>query len=245
MYEAENVKAKEANIKINKQNFENIVRNSTTFYEELKLNTDMVYKQLGYTKIKSTVAANTVYYSYYATPIIQTGWCNIDRYIPASTINRTTLNFTDSWTGKKAFIKYEPITIAVNDYKNYDRVMCYMIPNKLSSFQLMKNTHNGFKETLNELMNYSIITVGFKGTNTYYNELTSAKAQTYIVDLAKIKTSELDKRLSGSFPLNQQTDVLKDINYQMFDISETKRQTKLKNREEVRSRLQKTIFPCY
>lgn len=249
MYEAEKVKTKEANTKINKQTFESMVRNSITFNEELELNLDEAYKQLGYkrVKVKSTtnnITSNVYSGAYYSAPILQTGWCNIDRYTLESTINRTTLNFTDSWTDKKAIIKYEPITIAVNDYKNYDRVVCYMIPNKLSSFQLMKNAPNGFKETLNELMNYSIITIGFKGNDTYYNEISSANAQAYTIDLKKIKTSELDKKLSVSFQLNQQADILRDIDYQLFDINETKRQAKINKREEIRSRLYPVVFPC-
>jgi hypothetical protein len=119
-----------------------------------------------------------------------------------------------------------------------------MIPDKLSSFQLMKNTENVFKEKLNELMNYSIITIGFKDDQTFYNEIKVAKAQVYTVDLTAIKSSDLDKKLNSSFPLNQQTDILKDINYQLFDIKETGRQKQIQHREEIRARLYPVVFPC-
>lgn len=240
MYKDEEKKLEYSNEKHEKQTLENIARSSKTFNEELDINMNEAYRQLGKERPKVIAAEN-----YVSGDITQTGWNNVDRYVIESTVNRTTLDYTDPESGKKAIIKYEPITIAVNDYKNYDRVVCYMIPNKLSSFQLMKNAPNGFKETLNELMNYSIITIGFKGNDTYYNEISSAKAQAYTVDLKKIKTSELDKKLSVSFPLNQQADILKDIDYQLFDINETKRQAKINKREEIRNRLQETVFPCY
>ncbi|MBO8619749.1 hypothetical protein INO80_13955, partial [Staphylococcus aureus] len=85
------------------------------------------------------------------------------------------------------------------------------------------------------LMNYSIVTVGFKGDKTFYSEIMSAKTQTYTVDLTSIKSIDLDKKLNVSFPLNQQTDIMKDINYQLFDIKEITRQKQIKNREEIRS----------
>lgn len=219
-------------------------RSFKTFQEELELNMDEAYRQLG--KKRYRYDRNPTQYSgnYISGDIIQTGWNNVDRYVTESTINRTTLNYTDPETGKKAIIKYESITVSVNDFKNYDRVVSYIVPDKLSSFQLMKSSGNGFKENLNELMNYSIVTIGFKGNSTYYSEIKHAKAQAYTISLASIKETELKNKLSKAFPLNQEQDLTQEINYQLFDLKETVRQNKIKSREEIRNRLYPIVFPC-
>lgn len=239
MYERESAQNAEAFSKRNTQALEEIIRTSKTFGEELEMNMNEAYRQLGKKRPQASPTEE-----YISTDITQTGWNNVDRYVIESTVNRTTLNYTDSQSGKKAIIKYEPITLSVNKFKDYDRVVSYMIPDKLSSFQLMKNTANVFKENLNELMSYSIITVGFKGDKTFYNEIKSAKAQAYTIDLNPIKAYDLDKKLNQSFPLNQQADIMKDIYYQLFDLKETIRTNKIKRREEVKNRLYPVVFPC-
>jgi len=239
MYEKETNQAIAATAEKSKQEIENFMRTSKTFNEELEMNMEEAYRQIGKKRQPASPPQG-----YVSADITQTGWNNLDRYVIESTTNRTTLNYTDPQSGKKAIIKYEPIIVSVNKFKDYDRLVAYMIPDKLSSFQLMKNTGNIFKENLNELMNYSIITVGFKGSKTFYNEIKSAKAQAYTVDLVSIKSSDLDKKLNASFPLNQQTDIMKDINYQLFDIKESARQKQIQRREEIRNRLYPIIFPC-
>jgi cytochrome c2 len=241
MYASENEKTQEAFAEELKHSNNEAIRSTSTFTQELELNMDEAYRQLGKERQKIILPIAD---GYYTAPVVLTGWYNVDKYVVESTVNRTTLNYTDPESGKKAIIKYEPITITVDKFKDYDRVVCYMIPDKLSSFQLMNNTTNVFKEKLNELMNYSIITVGFKGAKTFYNEIKSAKAKPYTVDLASIKSSDLDKKLNASFPLNQQTDILKDINYQLFDIKENARQKQIQRREELKNRLYPIVFPC-
>ncbi|MES2512753.1 MAG: hypothetical protein V4580_01360 [Bacteroidota bacterium] len=244
MYEQESKQDRAGFIAKMNHETDNAIRSITTFTQELEMNLDEAYRQLGKTRQKPVFITASYTGTYYSAPIIQVGWHNVDRYTLEATVNRTTLKYSDPESGKKAIIKYEPITVTVNKFKDYDRVLCYMIPDKLSSFQLMNNSGNVFNEKLNELMNYSIITIGFKGDKTFYSEIKQAKSQVYAVDLKLIKASELDKKLNQSFPLNQQADILKDINYQLFDLKETVRANKIKRREEVRNRLYPIVFPC-
>ncbi len=239
MYEKESAQNAESYNKQNTHALEESIRASQTFTEELEMNMEDAYRQIGKTHIVAPPPQG-----YASADILQTGWNNLDRYVIESTINRTTLNYTDPESGKKAIIKYEPIVVNINKYSEYDKVMCYMIPDKLSSFQLMKNAGNLFKENLNQLMSYSIIAVGFKGDKTFYNEIKSAKAQSYSIDLTLVKSSDLDRKLNTSFPLNQKADILKDINFQLFDIKETVRQKQIQKREQIRSRLFPMVFPC-
>lgn len=237
LYEKENKQLQESSEKRYQHMQEQFKRSSSTYNEELELNMDEAYRQVG--KKRTPISDN-----YASANITQTGWNNLDRYVMESTFNRTTLDYTDPDNGKKAIIKYEPVSITINNPEDYDRIVCYMIPDKLSSFQLMKQEETVFKEKLNELLNYSIVTVGFKGSKTFYHTMRNVKAQAYSVALDAIEASALDKKLSAAFPLNQQKDLLKDITYQLFDMGETKRQEKIRKREEIRNRLYPVIFPC-
>lgn len=239
LYEKENRQVQESSEKRNQHMQEQFKRNSETYYEELQINLDEAYRQIG--KKRSSVPPD----NYASANITQTGWNNLDRYVMESTANRTTLDYTDPENGKKAVINYEPVSVSIANSGDYDRIVCYMIPDKLSSFQLMKQEGALFKENLNELMNYSIVTVGFKGSKTFFHEIKNAKARTYSVTLAAIDTKALDAKLNSAFPLNQQRDLLKDIAYQQFDLSENKRQEKIRQREEIRARLYPVVFPCF
>lgn len=223
--------------KQNTQSFATLFRNFNNYQEELEINMDEAYRQVG--KKRTPIADN-----YTSGTITQTGWNNLDRYVIESTSNRTTLDYTDPENGRKAVIKYEPVSVTIANSEDYDRIVCYMIPDKLSSFQLMKQEGTIFKEKLNELLNYSIITVGFKGSKTFYYEMNNAKAQDYSISLTAIKTKDLDKKLNAAFPINQKKDLLKDLAYQQFDLGEVKRQKKIQQREEIRYRLARVVFPC-
>lgn len=240
MYKEENKKAQIASEEyINHLNTESL-RASKVFSEEFELNMDEAYRQLGKQRPTKLPATN-----YFSASITQTGWNNVDKYVIESTTKRTTLDYTDPESGKKAVIKYEPIMITVNNFKGYDKVMCYMIPDKLSSFQLIKNNGNVFKENLNELIKYSVVIVGFKGNSAYYHVIENAKTQVYSIELASIEQAELDKKLNGSFGLNAGTDLTREINYQLFETKEVARKKQIKDREELRYRLSSAVFPCY
>lgn len=216
------------------------IRQSKVFSEELEINTEEAYRQLGKKRPTAQPANN-----YLSADISQMGWNNVDRYVIESTIARTTLDYTDPETNKKAVIKYQPISVTVNQLTNYDKVVCYMIPDKLNSFQLLKQTSNCFNEKLNELMTYRVIAIGYKGNSTYYHQINGAKPQAYTVDLKAIDKTELEKQLNNSCTLNQQQDLSREINYQLFEQQETKRLLKIRQREEITHRLEYVVFPCY
>jgi cytochrome c2 len=237
MYREEAKKSQVASEEYIKHMNNEILRNSKVFTEELDLNMKEAYRQLG----GSSAPPPT---NYLSTPISQTGWNNVDKYVIESTINRSTLDYTDPKTGKKAVIKYEPITIIVTNFADYDKVMSYMIPDKLSSFQLLKKEGTAFKENLNELIKYAVVTVGFKGNSTYYHVIEHAKAQTYNVELASIKQNDLNRKLNTSFGFSADTDFAREINYQLFETKEAVRKEQVRKREEIQSRLKPVVFPC-
>lgn len=250
LYDSENVQDQAAAKQILQHQDDETIRNSATFAQEFSLNLNEAYKQLGMPTFRASIRTSTNTYAsltsgnYLSAPVIITGWCNVDRYTLDATRNRTSLNFKDNFSGKKANIAYKPVSVSVTDYTSYDRVVCYMIPDKLSSFQTISYSGDRFKQTLNELMAYSIVTIGFKGEKRFYSEVKQAQPQAYQLNLKAIEPAALDLFLNKSFPLNQAVDLSKDLNYQLFDMKESKRQYTIAQRESLRYRILPVVLPC-
>jgi hypothetical protein len=179
--------------------------------------------------------------AYFEASIQTTGWKNVDAYVVESTINRTTLDYTDPQTGKKAVIRYQPFTIKVKEGEKYDRILAYMIPDKLSSFQRMKGDKILFKENLNELFTYTGFVLGFKGSTAYCKSL-EAKPGEATVELQKMSQKDIEKfsKMSGE----TSEDLITEFNYQVFEQKDNLRRSKIEKRQEVTRRLWPVVFPC-
>ena len=81
--------------------------------------------------------------------LVTTGWCNIDRAVEEFTLSRTTLNFEDKQTGKKANITYLPVTFTVSNANSYDRCYLYLPPNRTLAWI----SNDQLDKTLNDLSN--------------------------------------------------------------------------------------------
>ena len=220
------------------QNQQEAQRSLQTFSEELEINLNEAYRQLG--KPRPRIAP--IPGNYLGTTLVNTGWYNVDKYVIESTMKRKTLDYTDPETKRKAVIHYEPFVIKVTNVKDFDRTYAYLIPNQLSSFQRLSEVNNGFKENLNELLNYKSIVIGFKGETLYGTEINSVKPGQITVVLKKASSAILSKFDSGNS--NALNNVLNDVNYQAFEQKETTRKATIAKREEIESRLWPVVFPC-
>lgn len=203
--------------------------------EELELNMKEAYRQLGKT-YKPTVPTT----SYYGTTISSTGWKNVDAFVLEATVNRKDLNYTDAESGKKAKIDYKPFSVKVNNEKEFDRIVSYLIPKKLSTFQKMIRHPNGsFSEQLNELLNYDAVILAFKNDKIYIKKLAKIKPGNTIVKLQKISAEELENL--GKFGEQRLED---EFNHQLFQRTSDLRHRKIREREEIKRRLLPIVFPC-
>lgn len=223
-----------------KHNSRDAERIDQIFKEELKLNMKDAYRQLGKAYLYENKRVLAEPSNYFVANISTLGWKNVDAYVYEATANRSTMNYTEPGTGKKAEIKYETVNVVVKDFASYDRIVSYMIPDKLSSFQKMTTTAQGFTEKLNSLMNYSIVVVGFKGNQIYFYPMMQARAGSYTVSLYSTSEAEINQR----FSFQKETDLGKELNYQLFEQKETMRVSKIKHREEITRRLWPLVFPC-
>lgn len=238
IYERENIQSIKALREMREHNTSEANRIITVFNQELKINMDNAYKQLGKDQNSMPPPAR----NYLSSTITTPGWKNVDAYVIESTVNRTTLNYTDKETGKKAIIRYEPFAIKVSDFKQFDRVLAYLIPDKINCFQRMPDSNAVFKENLNELISYGAVVFGFKGDDVYCSSIANAKAGEQTVELRKMSREELlnYRTLNAGAAIN----IVSELDYQFFEHKESLRKKSVAKREEIRGKLWGVVFPC-
>ena len=130
-------------------------------------------------------------------------------------MNRTTLDFTDPNTGKKAVINYQSVSLQVEQTKALDRLYVYLLPDKLSSFMRLTGTNGNYSEKLNEL-----------------------------ITLTGIGQKELEEELNKTGNQTQVAALAKENAFFLFDIRDQKRQGNNLTLKQLRNKLVRLIFPC-
>jgi hypothetical protein len=169
----------------------------------------------------------------------------VDKAVVASTLNRSTLDFTDSATGKKAVIHYIPVSIAVPDWKSYDRLYVYLLPDKLNSFMRLEGTDGKYTEQLDELMKYNMICIGWKKEQAYlYGQNDVKPGEHSAVTLSAISQEQLDKELERIGSKAQMSDMREEQRYFLYVMQDNKRQKSNEEREHLTDWMYYFLNPC-
>ena len=215
------------------------------YKKEFDMNLSNAKKQLGMDDKPSNNFTASISRTTYSANITNTGWCNIDRATEAATLSRTTLDFTDPLSGKKAIIKYEEIIASVKENKSYDRVFAYLIPDKLDSYMRMPYKDETYCEKLNELMDHQLVVIGYKGQQAYYNLVGDVKPGKYeAISLTAIDNNKLDNALNKLKGGSQKQKLVDELAFRFVENKEAARQKKVQSIVEFRERMQRVIFPC-
>lgn len=217
--------------------YEDNVRNTSNLFQEINDNLDETYKQLGVKRV-------TIPPANYTFTVANTGWHNIDRIVIENTIARTDINV--SLNGKTAQIKYEPMSVVVADAEQYDRILVYLLPEQLFSFQrvMQKGTDKKFTEKLNEFYNYDLMVIGYKNEEVFYNETKSISPKEYSFSLKNTTKAELNKILNASKSTTVKKDLIQDIADQQSLLIQTKKVEKMNNQAQFRDEVERSIFYC-
>ncbi|HOZ86799.1 MAG TPA: hypothetical protein PL029_03525, partial [Bacteroidia bacterium] len=180
--------------------------------------------------------------NYLGITINSTGWKNVDVFARESATTRTSMDYTDTETGRKATIKYGLFSVKVNDFERYERVYTYLIADQLSSFLRVPNKGNIFKENLNGLFKYSVVVFGFSGKDIYFAEIKEAGPGQQNVSLLKMPEADIERYKC----LNKVStaEVIRDLKFQLFNQNETARKKEITKREQVKNKLWPVVFPC-
>jgi len=234
---------------------DSIGRTSQNFMEELELNIKNAWQQLGYKNTPPTTSRSTILNQesprqpsgkVYRATVTNTGWCNIDRAVYTATANRTTLDFTDPQSAKRATIQYKPALFVVKDATLYDHIYVYLLPNQLSSFMRLTEINGQYKESLNELMQYTLVCIAYKEEQAFFYSLKNIHAADYPpIALAMISKNELDQQLKNAGGREQALDINWENEYFHFEFIDQKRRKHNKDMELLRYRIVTYFFPCF
>lgn len=221
---------------------DSVNRTVTNFQEEFALNLKEAARQLGYDTSRPLLSPDNVY----KVQVVNTGWSNIDRAVLASTLNRTTLDITDSVTGKKAIIQYLPVTFRVEKANEYDRLYVYLLPDALSSFMQLDGIDGKYDEKLNELMKYAVVLVGYKGEQAFFYSQPAVKPKEYTgISLAPVSQNDLEQKLNGMGKLTQGTALRKEMEYFRFEALDQHRRIKNLKLQEFTLKVIWALYPCH
>jgi mono/diheme cytochrome c family protein len=217
--------------------YEDNVRNTSNLFREINDNLDETYKQLGIKRV-------TIPPANYTFAVANTGWHNIDRIVIENTIARNDINV--SLNGKTAQIKYEPMSVVVADAEQYDRILVYLLPEQLFSFQrvMQKGTDKKFTEKLNEFYNYDLMVIGYKDDKVYYTDTKSISPKEYSFSLKNTTKADLNKILNASKSTTVKKDLIQDIADQQSLLIQAKKVEKMNNQAQFRDEVERSIFYC-
>lgn len=230
------------------------------FQKELDINLTEAYRQFGEKRANRTNSASTTsskpsksrrpdYRSFltssprYRISLQRTGFKNIDRYIIADTRSRRSLNFT-SQQGKKAKIEYAAFKAKVKGRKTFDRVYTYLLTDQFFSFMRMKEDEGLFSENLNELIEYKMISVGYKGDEVFIYTQTEVKPKTIVFELQLSSKKEVGKTIKALSKSKQGQAIQKDLVFETFVVNDQKREEKNQAIQRFRNELYPVVFPC-
>lgn len=230
------------------QNLDDATRAGENFAREFDVNLREAYRQLGKPYVKNPPAN-----AYYGFNMNNTGWNNIDKYVfdgideavLKSTINRTTLNYTDPGSGKKAVIKYEELKIIIADQNSYEQLTVYLASDSLPSFQKVYLKNGGYSEKLDELMQYSLVVFAQKGDQWYWYKTERVKPGTVDVKLETIAEEKLRNKLNRSFRGDMGQDFEKELEVMIGERTYRQQVKKREEQAEIDRQIMKVIFPCW
>jgi hypothetical protein len=215
-------------------------RVAQNFSEEFTMNVKEAYRQLGYPDITPRTARQV-----YTAEVNATGWWNVDKLVLESTLTRTTLDYTDPSTGKKAVIRYEPVSFQVENAEEYDRLYVYLLPDKLSSFMKLTEQNGVFTEKLNELMSYKMVAIGYKDEQAYFFSQGEIRPGSYpSMTLNQITNDGLDLQLNRFGRSNQPQGLIEEKDFLRFEIKDQKRQQQNIELQRLTEKTRQLIFPC-
>lgn len=218
-------------------------RKSDNLEQEFYINVCNACEQLGY---NCKTPRRSVGYNFNVT---NTGWKNVDRFVQEvwkSTANRETLDYTDSTTGKRAVIKYEPVKFEFQYHTSYDGLFVYLIPDSLNSFMRVElDESDQYTEKLNELMSYKMIAIGYKGEEIFYTQINDLMPKKYTaINLEVITKAKLNKVLNQSNKSSHSKAMIDEARTQHYFLRDLKRQKEVREIKELRERLRPVVFPC-
>lgn len=219
-------------------------REMANFNRELTDNLCEAKRQLGRPCDNNFPVSRNVRENFNTFSLQSTGWKNVDAYVMEATFNRNSMEYTDPVTGQKAKLTYSAINVTLKNADNYAIREAYLIPSGKLSFMRMNKQDGRFTESLNSLLQYHLVVVGYKGADLFLYTAENITAGDISVNL-KASTADLLNRFinrNGSQP------AVDDMRYELQSLNlqsaEIKRKAQRAERSRLREMLWPIVYPC-
>ena len=232
-----------ADDKTREQQLKEFDREEKNFNEEFCANLTNAYNQIG---IKRTCNDTVPQPSekYYNITISTPGWKNLDQYVLSATIDRESMTYTDPVSGKVAKLIYNPVNIKIENADQYDKVLVYLAPDSLSSFQLVEKKNNTYPEKLNSLFHYGAVVLAYKGEQAYFFKKDDIQPGEHVFSLAEISEDKLTVALNALSP-GKEKEFRSEFQFRFFEQKEALRQVQLQKDMEFREQVKRSVFKCF
>jgi hypothetical protein len=135
------------------------------------------------------------------------------------------------------------VNITIEGEEEFDRVLVYLIPDSLNSFQLVQKKENSFRENLNSLFKYDAVVLAYKGDQAYFYRQSNVEPKEYTFSLSPLTEAELKAALK-IYDFNKAKELNTEFEYQFFEQQEVLRQLKLQKDQQFREKVAASIFSC-
>lgn len=231
-----------ADLRQREQAIKELERTNTIFNQELCINLIDAYRQIGQTR-ECPQKTPPPSKSYYEVIIPLPGTYNLDKYVTDATINRSSLEYVTE-TGRKAIITYTPVELIIDQYKSYDRVLVYLLPKGLSSFQRVDKQMGGvFREKLNALLEYDVAVLAFKGYQMFFARRQNIKPGNILFNLKQMPETEIENELN-TYSIRKYGDLRSELLFQKSDLKAGSRLLEKIKKQAYEKMIVKSIFPC-
>lgn len=230
-----------ANEKHNAQDKKDNLRMAKNFADELNMNLNKVYADIGN---KRPVFSPTMQNNFNTFPLQSTGWKNVDAYTYEATLAQTSMEYTDPNTGKKATLTYKKIQVSVQNASQFDLLETYLIPTGTTSFIRMKKEKGVFNESLNSLLRYNLVSVGYKGKEVFVYTQKQIEATDISIRLVSSTKGEVSRFVSENATNYTAENFIGELNFLSFKQSDMERQADKQEHLALREALTPIVYPC-
>lgn len=170
----------------------------------------------------------------------------VETSVKNGTETRETFSVTSN--RKTRTIVYNSLSFGVKNAQKFDRIVAYLFPHQLESYQLLDGENGNYATSLNDDMLYDLCIVGFSGEEYFYFQKQTMKGGNLgLIELTQTSEKKLDasilqlnaKRNSKG---NSITSELEWIKAEKKQFKEVKRR---KDMDRFRERIATVIYPCY
>ncbi|NVK64425.1 MAG: energy transducer TonB [Flavobacteriales bacterium] len=170
----------------------------------------------------------------------------VEASVKNGTETRETFSITSN--GRQRTIVYNSFSFGVEESQKFDRIVAYLFPHQLESYQLMDGENGNYATSLNDDMVYDLCIVGFSDEGYFYfQKQTFNGGNLGLLTLNKISEKKLDASIlqlnaKRNAKGNSITSELDWIKAEKKQFREVKRR---KDMDVFRERMATIIYPCY